>query len=239
MIQLRDISKVFKMGKLEIKVLKEISLTIKKGEYVSIMAPSGAGKSTLMNIIGCLDTPTSGSYILDGDEVSGLNDSRLSAIRNSKIGFIFQAYNLLTGTSAVNNVMLPLVYQNKYPQDARERAEKILKLVGLENRLAHTPGELSGGEQQRVAIARAMICEPSILLADEPTGNLDSKSGKEILSIFDKLHHTGKTIILVTHDQNAAHYAKRIISMRDGLIIKDEVTPQNHSPAKPQLSINN
>lgn len=228
MIHLKDISKVYKIGKIEVKVLKGVSLSIEKGEYVSVMAPSGAGKSTLMNIIGCLDTPTSGSYLLDGDEVSGLNDSRLSAIRNSKIGFIFQAYNLLPGTSAINNVILPLVYQNKYPQDARERAEKILNLVGLENRLAHTPGELSGGEQQRVAIARALICEPSILLADEPTGNLDSKSGKEILSIFDQLHQKGKTIVLVTHDQNAAHHAKRIISMSDGLIIKDEATLQNH-----------
>lgn len=224
MIQLRDITKVYNRGKLKVTVLKGVSLSIKKGEYVSIMAPSGAGKSTLMNIIGCLDTPTSGTYFLDNDEISGLNDSRLSAIRNSKMGFIFQAYNLLSGVNAISNVMLPLIYRNKYPPDAGERAEKMLKLVGLADRLTHTPGELSGGEQQRVAIARALICEPSVLLADEPTGNLDSNSGKEILSIFDQLHQTGKTIVLVTHDQNAANHAKRIIRMRDGLITEDKVT---------------
>ncbi|HJP19338.1 MAG TPA: ABC transporter ATP-binding protein [Nitrospinota bacterium] len=221
MIQLRDITKVYNRGKLKVKVLKGVSLSIKKGEYVSIMAPSGAGKSTLMNIIGCLDTPTSGTYFLDNDEISGLNDSRLSAIRNRKIGFIFQAYNLLSGVNAISNVVLPLIYRNKYPPDAGERAEKMLKLVGLEDRLTHSPAELSGGEQQRVAIARALICEPSVLLADEPTGNLDSNSGKEILSTFDQLHQTGKTIILVTHDQNAANHAKRIIRMRDGLITED------------------
>ncbi len=221
MIQLKDITKVYNRGKLKVKVLKGVSLSIKKGEYVSIMAPSGAGKSTLMNIIGCLDTPTSGTYFLDNDEISGLNDSRLSAIRNRKIGFIFQAYNLLSGVNAINNVMLPLIYRNKYPPDAGERAEKMLKLVGLEDRLTHNPGELSGGEQQRVAIARALICEPSVLLADEPTGNLDSNSGKEILSTFDQLHQTGKTIVLITHDQNAANHAKRIIRMRDGLITED------------------
>tara|TARA_B100000315_G_scaffold243700_1_gene267392 strand:+ start:16179 stop:16886 length:708 start_codon:yes stop_codon:yes gene_type:complete len=220
-IQLKDITKVYNRGKLKVKVLKGVSLSIKKGEYVSIMAPSGAGKSTLMNIIGCLDTPTSGTYFLDNDEISGLNDSRLSAIRNRKIGFIFQAYNLLSGVNAINNVMLPLIYRNKYPPDAGERAEKMLKLVGLEDRLTHNPGELSGGEQQRVAIARALICEPSVLLADEPTGNLDSNSGKEILSTFDQLHQTGKTIVLITHDQNAANHAKRIIRMRDGLITED------------------
>jgi putative ABC transport system ATP-binding protein len=221
-IELRNLTKVYKRGKLEVKVLRGVSLSIKKGEYVSIMAPSGAGKSTLMNVIGCLDTPTSGSYILDGEEVDGLNDSQLSTIRNNKIGFIFQAYNLLSGVSAINNVMLPLIYRKEYPADARERAEKELQLVGLGERITHTPGELSGGEQQRVTIARALICGPSILLADEPTGNLDSKSGKEILAIFDMLHHAGKTIIMVTHDLNAAQHAKRIIHMKDGLITKDE-----------------
>lgn len=221
MIQLKDITKLYNRGKLKVKVLKGVSLSIKKGEYVSIMAPSGAGKSTLMNIIGCLDTPTSGTYFLDNDEISGLNDSRLSAIRNSKIGFVFQAYNLLSGVNAIRNVMLPLIYRNKYPPDAGERAEKMLKLVGLQDRLSHSPGELSGGEQQRVAIARALICEPSVLLADEPTGNLDSNSGREILSTFDQLHQIGKTIVLITHDQNAANHAKRIIRMRDGLITED------------------
>lgn len=221
MIQLKDITKLYNRGKLKVKVLKGVSLSIKKGEYVSIMAPSGAGKSTLMNIIGCLDTPTSGTYFLDNDEISGLNDSRLSAIRNSKIGFVFQAYNLLSGVNAIRNVMLPLIYRNKYPPDAGDRAEKMLKLVGLQDRLSHSPGELSGGEQQRVAIARALICEPSVLLADEPTGNLDSNSGREILSTFDQLHQIGKTIVLITHDQNAANHAKRIIRMRDGLITED------------------
>jgi len=220
-IQLKDITKLYNRGKLKVKVLKGVSLSIKKGEYVSIMAPSGAGKSTLMNIIGCLDTPTSGTYFLDNDEISGLNDSRLSAIRNSKIGFVFQAYNLLSGVNAIRNVMLPLIYRNKYPPDAGDRAEKMLKLVGLQDRLSHSPGELSGGEQQRVAIARALICEPSVLLADEPTGNLDSNSGREILSTFDQLHQIGKTIVLITHDQNAANHAKRIIRMRDGLITED------------------
>ena len=221
MIQLKDITKLYNRGKLKVKVLKGVSLSIKKGEYVSIMAPSGAGKSTLMNIIGCLHTPTSGTYFLDNDEISGLNDSRLSAIRNSKIGFVFQAYNLLSGVNAIRNVMLPLIYRNKYPPDAGDRAEKMLKLVGLQDRLSHSPGELSGGEQQRVAIARALICEPSVLLADEPTGNLDSNSGREILSTFDQLHQVGKTIVLITHDQNAANHAKRIIRMRDGLITED------------------
>jgi len=220
-IQLKDITKLYNRGKLKVKVLKGVSLSIKKGEYVSIMAPSGAGKSTLMNIIGCLDTPTSGTYFLDNDEISGLNDSRLSAIRNSKIGFVFQAYNLLSGVNAIRNVMLPLIYRNKYPLDAGEKAEKMLKLVGLQDRISHSPGELSGGEQQRVAIARALICEPSVLLADEPTGNLDSNSGREILSTFDQLHQIGKTIVLITHDQNAANHAKRIIRMRDGLITED------------------
>lgn len=222
MIQLRDLTKVYNRGKLEVKVLRGISLTIKKGEYVALMAPSGAGKSTLMNIIGCLDTPTSGSYILAGEEVRGLNDTRLSAIRNKKIGFIFQAYNLLPGATAINNVMLPLIYGDKYPPDPIKRAEKMLKMVGLEDRFTHTPAELSGGEQQRVAIARALICNPTILLADEPTGNLDSQSGKQILSIFYKLHQAGITILLVTHDKNAAYHAKRIIHMKDGLITKDE-----------------
>ena len=228
MIQLKNITKVYNKGKLEVKVLKGISLSIKKGEYVSIMAPSGAGKSTLMNIIGCLDSPTRGSYFLDNDEISGLNDSRLSAIRNRKIGFIFQAYNLLPGINAISNVMLPLIYRNKYPSDAKKRAERMLIMVGLKDRLTHTSGELSGGEQQRVAIARALICEPSILLADEPTGNLDSKSGKEILATFDQLHETGKTIVLVTHDNNAANHAKRIIRMKDGLITADEETTRDN-----------
>ena len=228
MIQLKNITKVYNKGKLEVKVLKGISLSIKKGEYLSIMAPSGAGKSTLMNIIGCLDSPTRGSYFLDNDEISGLNDSRLSAIRNRKIGFIFQAYNLLPGINAISNVMLPLIYRNKYPSDAKKRAERMLIMVGLKDRLTHTSGELSGGEQQRVAIARALICEPSILLADEPTGNLDSKSGKEILATFDQLHETGKTIVLVTHDNNAANHAKRIIRMRDGLITADEETTRDN-----------
>ena len=228
MIQLKNITKVYNKGKLEVKVLKGISLSIKNGEYVSIMAPSGAGKSTLMNIIGCLDSPTRGSYFLDNDEISGLNDSRLSAIRNRKIGFIFQAYNLLPGINAISNVMLPLIYRNKYPSDAKKRAERMLIMVGLKDRLTHTSGELSGGEQQRVAIARALICEPSILLADEPTGNLDSKSGKEILATFDQLHETGKTIVLVTHDNNAANHAKRIIRMKDGLITADEETTRDN-----------
>ncbi|MDP6625409.1 MAG: ABC transporter ATP-binding protein [Nitrospinota bacterium] len=228
MIQLKNITKVYNKGKLKVKVLKGISLSIKKGEYISIMAPSGAGKSTLMNIIGCLDSPTRGSYFLDNDEISGLNDSRLSAIRNRKIGFIFQAYNLLPGINAISNVILPLIYRNKYPSDAKERAEKMLIMVGLKDRLTHTSGELSGGEQQRVAIARALICEPSILLADEPTGNLDSKSGKEILATFDQLHETGKTIVLVTHDNNAANHAKRIIRMKDGLITADEETTRDN-----------
>ncbi len=212
MIELRNLTKVYKRGKLEVKVLRGISLSIKKGEYVSIMAPSGAGKSTLMNVIGCLDTPTSGSYLLDGEEVGGLNDSQLSAIRNNKIGFIFQAYNLLSGVSAINNVLLPLIYRKEYPADARERAEKELQLVGLGARITHTPGELSGGEQQRVTIARALICGPSILLADEPTGNLDSKSGNST----KKNHPIKKNIKIGWRDEG-------FVEIKEGLKLGDEI----------------
>lgn len=223
MIQLKNITKVYNKGKLEVKVLKGISLSIKKGEYVSIMAPSGAGKSTLMNIIGCLDSPTRGSYFLDNDEISGLNDSRLSAIRNRKIGFIFQAYNLLPGINAISNVMLPLIYRNKYPSDAKKRAERMLIMVGLKDRLTHTSGELSGGEQQRVAIARALVKNPPLILADEPTGNLDSRSGEEIISILTALHsEQGITLIVITHDANIARRCQRIIHLKDGQVVSEE-----------------
>ena len=221
LIEMNSICKSYRNIGFETKVLKDVTLHIKEGDYVSIIGPSGAGKSTLMAIMGCLSQPTSGEYILDGEEVGKLNDRKLSRVRNEKIGFVFQAFHLLPGVTAMENVTLPLVYAKNPPRNIKERARELLTKVGLEHRLHHTPGQLSGGEQQRVTIARSLINDPRIILADEPTGNLDSKNGIETMKTFDNLIKEGKTIILITHDQEVAQHADRIISIRDGQIAAD------------------
>lgn len=220
-IELRHIGKSYHIGEEKIDVLSDINLQIKRKEFVSIMGSSGAGKSTLMNILGCLDRPTVGSYLLDGDEVSTLSDNELAYTRNKKIGFIFQSFNLLPRLSAVDNVILPMIYGKIFKKERRERAEKILKSVGLGDRMNHMPAELSGGQRQRVAIARALVNNPAIIMADEPTGNLDSGSTKEIMDIFTELSDIGKTIILVTHEDDVALYARRHIILSDGKISHD------------------
>jgi putative ABC transport system ATP-binding protein len=218
LIAMNELTRVYDLGPQKIFALNGVNLTIAQGEYVAIMGPSGSGKSTLMNIIGCLDTPSSGSYLLDGVPVETLNDDELAAIRNRKIGFVFQTFNLLARTTALQNVELPLVYA-KIPRAERRRlAEEALTAVGLGDRMSHQPNELSGGQRQRVAIARALVNKPSLLLADEPTGNLDSKTGREILDLFHELHARGNSIIMVTHEDDVAREAKRIIHIRDGKV---------------------
>jgi putative ABC transport system ATP-binding protein len=222
MIELKDITKTYlKNGGMEVKVLQGVSLSIQKGEYVAIMAPSGMGKSTLMNIIGGLDRPSTGEYRLDGIAVDKMNDDELSAVRNKKIGFVFQQFHLLPRTTALENVQLPLIYSAE-ETDMNDLAKTALEEVGLGDRVNHVPSELSGGQQQRVAIARSLVNDPSILLADEPTGNLDTASSAEVMAIFDKLHKDGRTIVMVTHSDEIAERASRIIRMRDGKIVKDE-----------------
>ena len=218
---MNSICKSYRNIGFETQVLKNITLHINEGDYVSIIGPSGSGKSTLMAIAGCLSQPTSGEYILDGEEVAKLSDGKLSRVRNEKIGFVFQAFHLLPGVTALDNVILPLVYSRKTPSDIKERAREVLAKVGLEHRLHHTPGQLSGGEQQRVTIARSLINNSPIILADEPTGNLDSKNGIETMKTFDKLVKEGKTIVLITHDSEVAEHADRIIFIRDGEIASD------------------
>jgi len=221
MIALEDVEKKYTAGALETLVLKGVSFEIHAGEYVAIMGASGTGKSTLMNILGCLDKPTGGHYRLDDTDMVTLDDDALSRLRNNKLGFVFQQFHLLERTTALKNVMLPLIYTEVYPEDARTRAEKALAAVGLADRMSYTPGQLSGGQQQRVAIARALITNPSIILADEPTGNLDTKSGTEVLAIFKRLHREGRTIILVTHDMAVADHAERVIVIKDGTVAED------------------
>jgi putative ABC transport system ATP-binding protein len=222
MIQISDMCKIYKMGDNSIYALNNVSLHIAKHEFVAIVGPSGSGKSTLMNMLGCLDVPTSGNYVLDGHEVSRLNDSQLAEIRNNKIGFIFQGFNLLKKLTAVENVELPLIYQGLGHKERHRRSVEALEMVGLGERIYHTPNELSGGQQQRVAIARALVSKPPLILADEPTGNLDTKSGTEIMNTLHELHASGNTIILITHDNNIAAQAERVVKIQDGMIIEGE-----------------
>jgi putative ABC transport system ATP-binding protein len=221
LIETRDLWKTYQMGDEEIHALRGVSITIERGEYVAIMGPSGSGKSTLMNLIGCLDTPSKGTYLLNGKEASQMNDNELARIRNEEIGFVFQTFNLLPRATALHNVELPLVYAGIPKKDRIDRAKAALEKVELTPRMHHRPNELSGGQRQRVAIARALVNNPSILLADEPTGNLDSKTGVEIMSLFDRLHQGGNTIILVTHEADIAMHAHRVIAIRDGSVERD------------------
>ncbi|HZH36228.1 MAG TPA: ABC transporter ATP-binding protein [Flavisolibacter sp.] len=222
-IQLDNIRKDYFLGKVVIEVLKGISLTIARNEYVALMGPSGSGKSTLMNIIGCLDSPTAGNYILNGQAVSGMTDNSLADIRNQEIGFVFQQFNLLPRLTALENVALPLVYAGIAKKQRTERAKQVLDMVSLADRSHHKPNELSGGQNQRVAIARALINDPALILADEPTGNLDSKTSEEIMQIFEKIHAAGNSIVLVTHEEDIAAHAARIVRLKDGLIESDRL----------------
>jgi len=224
MLEIKKIKKIYQMGKVKVEALKGVSFYIDKGEFVAIMGPSGSGKSTLMHIIGCLDQPTEGSFIIGGKDVSKLNDDRLAEIRNKSIGFVFQQFNLLSRTSILHNVEIPLIYAaGLKTKRRREMAKQALESVGLGDRVKHKPNEISGGEKQRAAIARALVNNPLIILADEPTGNLDTKTGEEIMKIFYKLHQQENTVIMVTHEAEIARHAHRIIHLRDGLIEKDEV----------------
>ncbi|MDQ4031845.1 MAG: ABC transporter ATP-binding protein [Actinomycetota bacterium] len=221
MIELEDVTKVYRMGSVEVRALDGVDLAIDDGDLVAIMGPSGSGKTTLMNILGCLDIPTSGRYLLDGIDVSTLSDNRLAKIRSRKIGFVFQSFNLVPRTSAIRNVELPLVYAGV--RDRRARARSVLEQVGLEERAKHMPNELSGGQQQRVAIARALINDPTMLLADEPTGNIDTASSVEILKLLAALNDAGRTVVIITHEEDIARFAKRVVRLRDGRIVSDQV----------------
>jgi putative ABC transport system ATP-binding protein len=225
LIKITNIKRDFPLGNEIVYVLKGIDLEIKKGEYVALMGPSGSGKSTLMNILGCLDTPTSGTYILNGKHVSEMQDDELAGIRNKEIGFVFQTFNLMPRTTALDNVALPMVYAGFSKSERIERATEVLKQVGLDDRMDHKPNQLSGGQRQRVAVARALVNKPSIILADEPTGNLDSKTSVEIMNLFNEIHANGNTVILVTHEEDIAAYAHRIIRLRDGIIESDTLNP--------------
>jgi putative ABC transport system ATP-binding protein len=233
LIETRDLWKTYVMGDEEIHALRGVSIAIERGEYVAIMGPSGSGKSTLMNLIGCLDTPTKGSYLLNDKEVASMNDDELARIRNEEIGFVFQTFNLLPRATALHNVELPLVYAGVPSKARQEQARAALEKVELTQRASHRPNELSGGQRQRVAIARALVNNPSILLADEPTGNLDSKTGNEIMGVFARLHEGGNTIVLVTHEPDIAAYAHRVISIRDGQVEKDV----RQEPVRPVVAV--
>ena len=222
LIRVKNLKKQFQIGSEIVNAIKDISFEVNAGEFISIMGPSGSGKTTLMNIIGCLDTPTSGEYHLDDSEVSLLDDDELAAIRNRKIGFVFQSFHLLTRNTALKNVMLPLTYAGYDKSEATDKAKSVLKKVGLDDRITHKPNELSGGQQQRVAIARALVNNPSIIFADEPTGNLDTKTGEEIMNLFKELHRNGQTIIVITHENEIADQTERIITVKDGLIESDK-----------------
>lgn len=221
LIKISDIKRNFVLGEEIVYVLKGIDLEINKGEYVALMGPSGSGKSTLMNLLGCLDTPTSGSYVLNGKDVSKMKDDELAEIRNKEIGFVFQTFNLLPRTTALDNVALPMIYAGYSKSERKARAEEVLTQVGLSDRMDHHPNQLSGGQRQRVAVARALVNKPSIILADEPTGNLDSKTSVEIMKLFNEIHANGNTVILVTHEEEIAEYAHRIIRLRDGVVESD------------------
>ena len=227
LIETRDLWKVYKMGTEEVQALRGVSITIERGDYVAIMGPSGSGKSTLMNLIGCLDTPSRGEYLLNGSAVSKMNDDQLANIRNREIGFVFQTFNLLPRATALHNVELPLIYNGSPASERRQAAEEAMVKVELSDRMLHKPSELSGGQRQRVAIARALVNKPSLLLADEPTGNLDSKTSIDIMRLVDTLHQQGNTIILVTHEPDIAQHAKRVLSILDGEIASDRLVPES------------
>ncbi len=236
LIDLRDIRKVYDMGAEKVYALNGVDMSVEKGEYVAIMGSSGSGKSTLMNLLGCLDTPTSGSYVLNGVAVQELDDSELAGIRNKEIGFVFQTFNLLARTDALHNVELPLIYAGLSRSERRDRARKALEKVGLGQRMHHQPNELSGGQRQRVAIARALVNSPSILLADEPTGNLDTATSEEIMALFDELHQAGNTVVLVTHEADIAEHAWRRVTLRDGKVISDQPTARGQARGAAQAA---
>ncbi|MWC27225.1 ABC transporter ATP-binding protein [Paenibacillus sp. MMS18-CY102] len=231
LIEIEKLVKTYRMGQETVTVLQEVSVTVERGDFIAIVGPSGSGKSTMMNIIGCLDIPTSGSYRLDGTEVKGLSDNKLAAIRNHKIGFIFQGFQLLPRLTAIENVELPLIYRGMATKERRAKASEALRKVGLEDRMHHKPSELSGGQQQRVAIARALAGEPPILLADEPTGALDTRTGQEVLALMEDLHRQGHTIVLITHDMDVAERAERVVRMKDGVLTEDTSGRRNRREA--------